>query len=389
VRVLLLGLLVGCYSPKIQPGAPCPDGVCPSELVCTHAGTCELTDSDAPPGGDAPLPADAPIALDGRPADASGPPADAGPFCYGTGLVRICFPTMPQGALQLPATIDTGGSTCSGVSATYCVLAGKTIGVAGTVKATGPRPLVLVATDAISIPAGAVLDVSAVGTSAGPGGRSACTSSAPTGDSGGAGGTFGSRGGDGGSGPLSGVATPAAAVTPITSLVGGCSGETGAGAMPGGGGGGGGAVYLIANQLQISGTIDASGEGGNGATVTAGGGGGGAGGFIGLDGASLALDGAAKLFANGGGGGEAAGSTAAGNGGGDPTAPDVRAQGGTGSSPNGGDGGDGAFAATGAEPGFDATSPTAGGGGGGGGVGAIRGYGVTITPGANISPPPT
>jgi hypothetical protein len=43
-----VALLVGCYSPRPPAGAPCPDGVCPTGLVCSPATqTCELTATDA------------------------------------------------------------------------------------------------------------------------------------------------------------------------------------------------------------------------------------------------------------------------------------------------------------------------------------------------------
>ena len=46
VRRWLLPLLAACYSPSPQPGAPCPDGVCPTPLVCSPlTQTCELTGS--------------------------------------------------------------------------------------------------------------------------------------------------------------------------------------------------------------------------------------------------------------------------------------------------------------------------------------------------------
>jgi hypothetical protein len=46
--LLAAALLVGCYSPRPSPGAPCPDGVCPSGLVCSPATrTCELMATDA------------------------------------------------------------------------------------------------------------------------------------------------------------------------------------------------------------------------------------------------------------------------------------------------------------------------------------------------------
>src|SRR5262249_11055967 len=62
-------LVSACYSPHPQPGAPCPDGVCPEGLLCaplTHV--CELTGGDTDvPGRDASL-------ID---ASADAPPASA------------------------------------------------------------------------------------------------------------------------------------------------------------------------------------------------------------------------------------------------------------------------------------------------------------------------
>jgi hypothetical protein len=47
--VVLVGLLVGCYAPKLSTGAPCPDGLCPAGLVCSPATmTCERTAVAAP-----------------------------------------------------------------------------------------------------------------------------------------------------------------------------------------------------------------------------------------------------------------------------------------------------------------------------------------------------
>lgn len=45
-----LVVVVGCYNPSVQPGSPCPDGICPAGLVCSTTGTCELSpgDVDAP-----------------------------------------------------------------------------------------------------------------------------------------------------------------------------------------------------------------------------------------------------------------------------------------------------------------------------------------------------
>jgi hypothetical protein len=46
---MALGLLLaGCYAPQPHAGAPCPDGVCPTGLVCSPATmTCETTAIDA------------------------------------------------------------------------------------------------------------------------------------------------------------------------------------------------------------------------------------------------------------------------------------------------------------------------------------------------------
>lgn len=56
-------LLFGCYSPHPQAGAPCPDGVCPTGLVCSPlTQTCETTATSRPDAYDMVLdgPADAP-----------------------------------------------------------------------------------------------------------------------------------------------------------------------------------------------------------------------------------------------------------------------------------------------------------------------------------------
>ena len=65
-----LVLVTACYSPQPSPGAPCPDRVCPTGLVCSPAThTCELRAIDA--GTDGPRLVDAQI--DGSP-DAYVPP---------------------------------------------------------------------------------------------------------------------------------------------------------------------------------------------------------------------------------------------------------------------------------------------------------------------------
>lgn len=68
-------LLSACYSPQPAPGAPCPDHVCPTGLVCSPATqTCELRAIDAGATFDVPGIVDARI--DGLP-DAYVPPTPA------------------------------------------------------------------------------------------------------------------------------------------------------------------------------------------------------------------------------------------------------------------------------------------------------------------------
>lgn len=62
MRAAAFLLLVGCYAPTPPAGAPCPDGSCPSGLVCSPATmTCELTVIDAAVADDGPI--DAPPVL--------------------------------------------------------------------------------------------------------------------------------------------------------------------------------------------------------------------------------------------------------------------------------------------------------------------------------------
>ena len=57
--VVVAALLAGCYSPQPHAGAPCPDGYCPTGLVCSPATmTCETS---ATPISDAPIMIDAAV----------------------------------------------------------------------------------------------------------------------------------------------------------------------------------------------------------------------------------------------------------------------------------------------------------------------------------------
>jgi hypothetical protein len=58
---LALGLLVGCFNPKIPAGAPCPNDICPSGLVCSpETRTCERAAVGADAMVDSPVQPDPP-----------------------------------------------------------------------------------------------------------------------------------------------------------------------------------------------------------------------------------------------------------------------------------------------------------------------------------------
>ncbi|MGE5183652.1 MAG: hypothetical protein ACM31C_16385 [Acidobacteriota bacterium] len=336
----------------------------------------------------------------GSDAGVDAPDSGSNDLCYGSGLVQACFAATPSGTKTYTTntTINTDDtSTCMAVtsSSAWCVIAAQTIDVdaGATLTAHGSRPLVLVATQSISI--SGTLDVSSrrggtPGAGADAAGCNAGTAPSAAGG-GGAGGSFGGQGGNGGArfdGSAGGIA--GGALVP-TALRGGCKGQDGGGTTGGAGGAGGGGVYLIAStSIFVSGAIDASGAGGTTATNnSSGGGGGGAGGYIGLESPSVQNSG--SIFANGGGGGEASGSTTAGTNGSDPTAPGTPAPGGSLGSTNGGDGGDGAAGATltGGTGTMGNTGGGAGGGGGGGGGGGILHVQPSATLGGQSSPPAT
>ena len=325
--------------------------------------------------------------------------------CYGTGLVVACFDAVPTGTLMLggnqPINTDTDArcaTTTNAVAA--CVLAAESITVAnGFFAATGSRPLVLVATQTISITgtltASSFRQFDIVGAGADMPG---CTAgAAPTGSSGGAGGSFGGMGGNGAVAGTAASAGMAGASFVPTTLRGGCSGQDGADAVaplgPGAKGRGGGALYLIANtSITIAGTLSANGSGGTGGGTgdSAGGGGGGSGGFIGLDTPSLMVTG--SVLANGGGGGEGSSTQNPGASGQDTSTATVAAAGGAGGTSFGTDGGDGSVGAqlageNGAAQCTNTCTTPLSGGGGGGGAGIIKLYRATSAGG--ISPAPT
>jgi hypothetical protein len=317
---------------------------------------------------------------------------------WGTGDFAVLLPTAGPATLTLNSFSTSGGNPCIGSQAwvnnqqpdaCFVVAANVTIQDA---TITGSRPLVIVATDTLTITG--KLDIASHNTSGvltnGPGVANpptgACGGTVPEGDSdgggGGAGGSFQTKGGNGGTGydattvPNGGVA---AAIMPTPTLLrAGCSGQTGAaGGTGGGGGGGGGAMYLLAgNKIDLSAAvINASGAGGAPGTSRGGGGGGGSGGmvvmYVDSTAGTITTTAATKIVANGGGGG---------GGGAQGADPDVTmatsaalgAGSSGGCSTNGG--GNGGFLTTpggNGGPGCNSGGGTMG-GGGGGGVGYVQ-----------------
>jgi len=295
---------------------------------------------------------------------------------------------------------------------------GLTVTPSGRLRLLGTRPVAIaVFGDAII---DGVIDVSAQGTTSGPGGGDAQHCSDGSGGLGGDGNTGGGGGGGGFgtsaaagglgnsqtgiTGGVFGSAGTAAGEPTLSPLRGGCAGGHGGadsdpmGGSGAAGGGGGGAIWLYATGLlRVSGTVVASGGGGQGAGCQDGGGGGGSGGGLLLEGDSVGLDGS-HLTANGGGGGEGGANAnlcstpkASGQDGAVSMDP---AEGGQGATATGGDGGNGAALMTDASAGGEGGDGTSGGGGGGGGGGAVGRIRIVASTtcsvgGAVISPAPT
>lgn len=328
----------------------------------------------------------------------------------GTGLLEVCVPSNVPATLDLPTTIDTSvAGQCDTIIVidsygTEACVKWAALTRVTSVQATGPRALVLVATNTLSV--SGTVDVSSTHTGMkGAGGNwggcqandgvAGSTTTGSTGGSGGAGGSFSTRGGNGGAngaGQYTGARTTALA----DRVRGGCGGGTGGigpGSSEGGlGGRSGGAVYFIAGtRLEFGPTaiVNASGAGGKGGAGTSstyaggagGGGGGGSGGLIGLDAPAILVDANAKLFANGGGGGGGGATTGSGVAGAEPSSATINtsAAGGMGAPTYGGRGGAGAATSGAGYAGINSKS----GGGGGGGLGYIVAYttGPAVTTG--------
>ena len=259
---------------------------------------------------------------DDAPPDAPNP----GQVCLGNHAVKVCVD--PQTTdLQLPTTIDTNVACTftqpQSSPPSICVIAARSITQPNQkqTRVTGPRPLLLVATETISI--GGVIDVSShrndtngAGANTGNCGQAGNGAAAigSLGGGGGAGGSLGGIGGTGGSalGGNPGGTSTASAVPTI--LRGGCKGGKGGqlnGSTAGLPGSGGGAVYLLAGtriDLLGNSVLNASGAAGAGSDARCGGSGGGSGGMIGLEAPIVQIANDARLYAIGGGG-SAGGST--------------------------------------------------------------------------------
>jgi len=327
-------------------------------------------------------------------------------LCFGAGAYKVCVDALPMNTLVISTDIDTSpaSSLCAitqpvgwveGGQPAACFVIAKTLSIANgnNVNATGPRPLVLLGSESLSIddeltlvgvhdapqtiPAG--YDAAACTTTPAPGNDT-------SGAGGGAGGSLSTKGGDGGAG-AGGGGTAGLAIEVVTPalLRGGCPGQTGGnGDQAGGpGGNGGGAVYLVSRAITLGANarIAVSGAGGSGALHHGGGGGGGSAGMIVMYGNMLTVNTSAVLIANGGGGGSGGngGNGARGN---DPStsSPTSVATGGTMGGGHGGNGYAGGVAAT-----MGLTASGSGGGGGGGGAGFIL---ANQTIGAMTSPVP-
>jgi len=393
---------------------------CAAWLVwCSACGYPSLAARDAGGGDDATgsspgIDAAIDAAIDASP--------DARLFCYGTGIVQVCFAAAPTQPLTLfdNSPIDTSAppsstpGTCAPVASGgggYCVIVATTVTFDGEVRAIGPKPLVVVASDAIMVTTIGAIDVAShrglvyeIGAGGDPTICAAGTlpTKAATSGGGGAGGSLAGRGGNGGNGGdggNAGISGPV--VTTFPELRGGCPGQDGAEAVTstrGVRGHGGGAVYLIAgNTITVQGTINASGESGAqggvvGGAGGAGGGGGGAGGMIGFDAPTISATGVILASGGGGGGASGQGVGTAGNPGADPTSTAAAAGGGGGGGLGGGGaagsarviGGPGGNASNGA-----ITTGAGGGGGGGGGAAGLIRAPATASFGSGVSPLPT
>lgn len=330
-------------------------------------------------------------------------------------LPQTLVPGAPDLILRMsPTDIDTSALTIDGATTpyfvrqgNYAVLLARAFAVQGRIVIRGASPLIVVASDRVTVAAN--IDLRAVGSIPGPGAGSGGPGAGGPGasmlpvdvrlSSGGGGGSYGTLGGQGGSQRPGAVpAGPSGArygLRPDAPLMGGSPGGDGgfASGSIGAGGAGGGALQISsAVSISVLAEINASGGGGAGGGVgSVGGGGGGTGGEVLLEAPMIAISGTLAASGGGGGGGGSGDAGPAGGDGQDGLGLDP-APGGAGGIPQGSDGGAGAAGVSGAfadaKPGDGYNSK---GGGGGGGAGRIWLRYRAATPlclaGAAITPP--
>jgi hypothetical protein len=367
------------------------------------ASGCPMPDGYVPDDGD--LPPDMDPSIDAQ-------------MCFGADTYAFCLNALPAAPVVIAdnSTLNTGtdsrcqapptGWTTTNAQPDACFIIGTSINITN-LAVTGTKPLVLLATNTVTI--NGLVDAAShrTGNKLGPGAPASTTScpAYPTtpsdnmagsagGGGGGAGASFMSAGRNGGAGDntvSSGGTAFAALNTGPTTLRAGCNGQDGGGGDGASGavaGGGGGAVFVLAGNsitFGAAGIINASGGGSTAAGDQAGGAGGGSGGMIVLysHNAIMATTGA-KLIANGGGGGSG-GNNGGGTVGNEPGTADPSVPAGTATGCGGcGTGGRGAAQGTPAEIGGEGADNVGGGGGGGG-----LGYIVSNKTLSNIATSPT
>jgi hypothetical protein len=344
-----------------------------ASLALTGAGCQQLFGLDQPRRPDA-------ATIDGSGSDSSD--------CYGTGVYTICLQSPPPPPISFtPGQTIVTADVCSNerwsnVNQPDSCIVVATMLTVPSIAVRGSRPLVLLATDSLTVE-GTIDAASHAGDIIGPASPSPdCQSglqpqNGVKGAGGGAGGSFVALGADGGFGNA-GSNNGGTAGSPIaaTRLQAGCDGQVGGvGSSTGAvSGHGGGALVLIAGGTLTlrSAIINVSGSGGHSAGVAeGGGGGGGSGGMLVLNAPAIVDDKSSIVIANGGGGGGGGGGTAGPDGADpDPSAPTTTAAGGGASCGNNA-GGHGAVVVTAPQAGNDG-SGNCGGGGGGGGIGYIQ-----------------
>jgi hypothetical protein len=404
----LMLLASACYQPQYNNPRCGPNSECPGELVC-NGQICvsrDLADADV--------------------GDGAGPgPGSEGCTSFATQVDTCMLSSTKELVLSGMVTYNTstgvlmmGGAPIvvdhmvimpKGSDEPIDVIYAQNVRLDAntTLSAIGSRILGIVASETITLGAGAVIDVSG----GGAGVQTACSTPPNAGQpnagggGGGGGAGLGSGGGNGGPGNTGGAmgGTGTASERQPDSPSGGCSGGRGGdGPGPGSGGSGGlggGAIYLAAGSMVLgdNAKLNAGGGGGQGggqgimgggSQEGGGGGGGGSGGTVFVETPRLMATSTAVIAANGGGGGEGGDDSGAGMPGqvGQPSG--SRAAGGTGRAENGSDGGHGASREDLVGDSVTATT-NGGGGGGGGGVGYVRIVTPSIPAELIVSPEPS